>query len=367
MGSWKRQLLRWYIPIKNYMSRRRFQLALFLGRNVQASLIIVTYRGYASPTKIFLQGRVLKDRFIQHLATDTVWRNIINTFKRVKSYEIQDAIINIPIGKESFELHSDIEGYFKLDQELSLPLNPPQGNWFKTTCKLNYAKKSVRDLSFEVEIMIPFQPSLGIISDIDDTVIKTDATSLFKWKTIYLYLIKNASTRKAFKEVSSFYRALEKGLTPKTVNPFFYVSNSPWNFYDLLVDFLEINNLPKGPILQRDFGFLYEDRPKHHKGHKHVAINRILETYPNLPFVLIGDSGEKDTDIYLDITREFPGRIKAIFIRDVKSSKRAKRIKRMIERAEGVDIFLIHNYTEAARLAAGIGLLNLSYFDKLSS
>ena len=366
MGSWKRQFLRWFAPIKRNISQKRFQLATFLGRNIHAPIIIVTYRGYASSNRIFLQGRVLKDRFIQHLATDTVWRNIINTFKRVRSYEIQDAIINIPIGEESFKLYSDVEGYFKLDRELNHPLTPPKGNWLRSTCKLNYAKKRIKDLTFETEILFPTNASFGIISDVDDTVIKTDATSLFKWKTIYLYLIKNATTRKAFKEVSNFYRALEKGTTPETTNPFFYVSNSPWNFYDLLIDFLEINNLPKGPVLQRDFGFVYENRPKGYKGHKYVTIRHILKTYPDLPFVLIGDSGEKDAAIYLDITREFPGRIKAIFIRDVNSQKRTRRIRKLIARAEGIKIFLVPNYVQAARLAAEMDLLDLSYFENLA-
>ena len=350
MSSWKQKFLENVRLGKRFISRKRYQLALHLGLNIHAPLTIATYRGYASSQRVFLKGRVLKDRFIRHEATDSVWRNIRNTFKRVRSREVQNARIKVVVGNTAFTLHSDLEGYFKLDQPLSLPA-APEDQWITATCFLEFAKNRVQHAEFQAEVLFPNQASLGIISDIDDTVLQTDVTSLFKWKAGYLTLMKNATTRRAFSEVSAFYQALESGGAPGHKNPFFYVSNSPWNLYDMLVDFLEINELPKGPVLLRDFGIPYEDRPSNYKGHKHTSIDRILQTYPDLPFILIGDSGEKDADIYLDITREFPGRIKAIFIRDVRSAKRARRIKRLIRQSEDTSIFLIKNYGEAARLA----------------
>ena len=237
------------------------------------------------------------------------------------------------------------------------PPYQPESNGWKWKCKLEFAKNQIHDSQFQAEVLLPSQARLGIISDIDDTVLQTDVTSFFKWRAVYLTLMKNASTRRAFSEVSAFYQALERSRTPQAKNPFFYVSNSPWNLYDMLVDFLEINQLPKGPVLLRDFGVPYEDRPRNYKGHKHTSIDRILQTYPDLSFILIGDSGEKDADIYLDITREFPGRIKAIFIRDVQSNKRARRIKRLIDKSENTSIFLIKNYAEATEIAAREGFL----------
>ena len=92
----------------------------------------------------------------------------------------------------------------------------------------------------------------------------------------------NARTRKPFPGVAAFYRALHAG-----VNPFFYISKSPWNLYAPLVEYLEVQGLPLGPLLLRDFGL----RPE--KEHKRKAIEEILATYPKLKFILSGDSGEK--------------------------------------------------------------------------
>ena len=70
------------------------------------------------------------------------------------------------------------------------------------------------------------------------------------------------------------------------MNPFFYTSKSPWNLYAPLVEYLEVQQLPLGPLLLRDFGL----RPE--KERKRKAIEEILATYPKLKFILSGDSGE---------------------------------------------------------------------------
>ena len=88
----------------------------------------------------------------------------------------------------------------------------------------------------------------GIISDIDDTVIRTDATSLLG--TFRSTMLANARTRLPFPGVAALYRALHGAGT----NPLFYVSSSPWNIYDMLSDVLAIRGIPAGPLLLRNWG-----------------------------------------------------------------------------------------------------------------
>ena len=95
------------------------------------------------------------------------------------------------------------------------------------------------------------QAQFGVISDIDDTVVHSNVTS--KLRMILTVALSNARTRKPFKGVAAFYRALHAG-----VNPVFYVSKSPWNLYAPLVEYLEVQGLPLGPLLLRDFGFRTE-------------------------------------------------------------------------------------------------------------
>ena len=68
-----------------------------------------------------------------------------------------------------------------------------------------------------------------------------------------LTLLHNAHTRLPFEGVAGFYQALQRGRDGEAYNPVFYVSNSPWNLYDLLEDFLDVHGIPRGPLLLRDW------------------------------------------------------------------------------------------------------------------
>ena len=156
----------------------------------------------------------------------------------------------------------------------------------------------------------------GVISDIDDTIVETGATNFLKhWRTV---VANSARSRTAFPGVSHLYRALTKGAGGPETNPIFYVSSSPWNLYDLFESFLALRKIPHGPMFLKDFGL---DRDKWltggHDGHKLRMIERIMDAHPELSFVLIGDSGQRDAAIYAEAARRHEGRVLAVHIRDV--------------------------------------------------
>ena len=158
----------------------------------------------------------------------------------------------------------------------------------------------------------PATAKFGVISDIDDTVVLSNVIN--KSKLLLTVALLNERTRVPFEGVASFYRALQEGVSGSENNPIFYVSKSPWNLYTLLVEFFGIHGIPKGPLFLRDVA-INQPSPKDH--HKMSRIESILNTYPDLPFVLIGDSGEQDPEIYRDLVKAFPDRIRAIYIRSV--------------------------------------------------
>jgi phosphatidate phosphatase APP1 len=164
-------------------------------------------------------------------------------------------------------------------------------------------------------LAVPTTAKFGIISDLDDTVISTQVTS--KLKMFINTALLNEYTRTPFKGVAAFYKALQKGVSGGENNPIFYVSSSPWNLYPLLSEFLRINRIPLGPLFLKDFGNQTIFDSSNHAGHKIENIERILRVYPHLPFVLIGDSGEKDPEIYAEIVRKYPNSIRVIYIRNV--------------------------------------------------
>ena len=118
----------------------------------------------------------------------------------------------------------------------------------------------------------------------------------------------SALTRVPFAGAPELYRDLADG-----GNPFFYVSSSPWNLHSFLSAFLDHRDFPRGPILLRDLIGTRAGRAR-----KHERIEEILALHPQLRFVLIGDSGERDPQIYADIVRDHPGRVLAVYIREVR-------------------------------------------------
>lgn len=366
MSSFSRKLLYYLRRFGRGWRRQRMRWGLV--RHLPVN--VAAYRGFANTGSIYLTGRLLRGAAIISEWGDGPWRNLVNNLRRFNSREVNQAEIEVEFEGRTFHLTTDAEGYFRIDQPLEPPLGKVQDHspfWHTAFIRVNKVPDEPLTLTASADVLIPLRACLGIISDIDDTVLKTDVTGLLKLRTIYLTLLKNAGSRLAFRQVSAFYRSLQAGPDAVHNNPFFYVSNSPWNLYDLLADFLDLNELPRGPILLRDFGLPYEDRPANYPGHKHAITRRIIQTYPELPFVLIGDSGEKDTDIYLSIAREFPGRISAIYIRDVLSPQRARRVSKLIEKEARVPCLLIRHYDEAARHAADLRLCSLPVFEQLAA
>ena len=129
--------------------------------------------------------------------------------------------------------------------------------------------------------------------------------------------------------------------------------------YDLLIDFLDVNDIPEGPLLLRDFGLDANKESADHMGHKFKEIKNILMAYPHLNFVLIGDSGQEDPKIYREIVKKFPGRVLAIYIRDVQLADREK-IAIDISRElvdDKVEMIVVDNTVEAAEHAARMGFI----------
>lgn len=353
MPSWTDKITSLPKAVKDSFDDLRRELRI--RRRARKNLIVQPYLGYGRKDYLYAKGRVLEDKRILSELTDSRIRNLINSYKRFETNEIRFARLQAEYYSHEFELIADKEGYYRIDQEFSEPVQVREAGWQTIDYKLldvpqeGYLFEKYTKVRASGQALIP-QPTakFGVISDIDDTVLQTHVTSFFKAKMLYASLFKNAYTRLPFRGAAEFYRALQLGGSGQEGNPFFYVSNSPWNIYDLLISFMEVHNLPKGPILLRDIELTPIPEPEGYRGHKHEEVAKIIQTYPHLPFILIGDSGESDADIYLAIAAEFPKQILAIYIRDVQHRKRAERIKTLIEATTDIDMRLVNDSREAA-------------------
>ena len=127
--------------------------------------------------------------------------------------------------------------------------------------------------------------------------------------------------------------------------------------YRYLEFFLNNNNFPKGPILLRDFGSFLNRKDRSEKPQKQKEIINILNTYTDLKLILIGDSGEHDADIYLEIAEAYPDRILAIYLRSVKHKKKMLRVKGMYENYKTTPALLVESSKQAMEHARENGFI----------
>ncbi len=155
---------------------------------------------------------------------------------------------------------------------------------------------------------------ISVISDIDDTIKISQVTERKRLieNTFYLDF-------KAVPGMANFYQNLaNQGAS------FHFVSSSPWQLYPDLAQFSQAAGFPPASFHLKDFRF--KDRTffnlfKDGTATKPQVITRIIEQYPQRQFILVGDNGEQDPEVYSQIQQQHPGQIRRILIRNVKQEQ----------------------------------------------
>lgn len=313
--AWRERLLEAGERLEDRLDRLRRAVRTGLGRS--GPVTILPYLGHGDVSRLRLKGRVLESRGLgQPRPGSGTWGNMVATLHRFASAEMPGARVRASFAACETEVVADEEGYFDAAFDGLDLASSGHVRWREVGLEL-IEPATARPASVTGRVLIPPRAArLGVISDIDDTVIKTGTTAL--WRNLRTTLLGSAETRIPFRGLAPFYRALERGSDTAPVNPVFYVSSSPWNLYDLLQRFMALHGIPPGPLFLRDFGL---DRTRlvagSHRAHKLAAIERLLAFYPALGFILVGDSGQHDAAIYAEIVRRHPGRVAAVYIRDV--------------------------------------------------
>jgi phosphatidate phosphatase APP1 len=256
---------------------------------------------------------------------------------------------------------ADAEGYF--DGWLEGP--PPLGSagWQPVSATVT---EPAGVTAAGLALVPPSSARLSIISDLDDTVIRTGVGNLFRLAASTL--LANARTRLPFPGVAEFYRALSDGAEGGEINPISYVSSGPWHLHEVVVEFLEARGIPVGPVQLRDWG---ADRERVFGGghllHKLAAIDRVAAAWPHLPMILVGDSGQHDPEVYVEAAKRYPGRVRAIYIRDVSGPERGAAVLQLCEaaRAMEVDMLLAPDTASVARHAESKGWISGEQLDEV--
>ncbi|SKB75182.1 Uncharacterized conserved protein [Salegentibacter holothuriorum] len=317
-------------------------------------ILITAYRSYGTHSRLYIKGRVLDNEPLKITQDANIFKTIKTTYKQFDTFEIPEAQIDLSLpGKVHTSTETNAEGFFLFEDDIkeNLAEYADEEGWldYKLYYKGPMGKKTeLLEDPFTGSFLIPHpEAEYGVISDIDDTILQTGVTSFLKLRLLKNSLLTNAYDRIPLKGAAEFYQKLHEGRDGTPNNPIFYLSNSPWNLYEYLKLFLDHNAFPKGPILLRKFRTPFDGSIKPEKPHKQKEITNILQTYPAMNFILIGDSGEHDASIYTEIAAQYPERILAIYLRSVKHKKQMNRVRSIVDNFETTPVLMVESSQEA--------------------
>ncbi|MCI4443828.1 MAG: App1 family protein [Lentimicrobium sp.] len=318
--------------------------------------ILKLYRGYANDEELIVMGHVFKPTKTKDYAFEK--KKIKNATSIIRLFRLKThANADVYLEHNNTTIHTKtlIDGYFKF----CIPVDPNAGHgWIDYEVSIFHGDtKIIAKESF----IRPKKENLGIISDIDDTFLVSYTENPLK--KLYHLLFRNVNSRKVFDDVVSHYQALSSSgrNNEDEVNAFFYVSSSEWNLYRFIIKFTEIHKLPKAVLLLKDIkssltDFLWTGRGSHN--HKFEKIKHILEFYPNLKYVLLGDDSQHDPFLYEAICKIFPVTVKAVYIRK-KGTQEKEKVSIALKNLEslGVSVCYFTHSSEAILHSKKIGLI----------
>lgn len=326
-------------------------------------LQIIAFQTYGTSNHIYLRGRALEDENID-LEQKGGFKLLFNAWKRFESDEIKNTKIRVKLGDDKyFYTKTNQDGYFIIDEKVEDITNYVNEEGWVTLEFAYQEEHHSRTIQlqnrFHGDMLVPSaKASFGVISDIDDTILYTGLVSILKWRVLINTLLTSAGKRIPLEGAPEFYHLLHRGCTGAEANPIFYVSHSPWNLYRYLEYFLTKNNFPKGPIILRSFPKLFYKKSKDEKPRKQKEIINLLKTYPNLTFILIGDIGQHDPYIYLEIAEQFPNRVKAIYLRSVNHKKKMARVRQLFKDFNSIPVLLVEDNLQVLEHAKSHGFIS---------
>jgi phosphatidate phosphatase APP1 len=156
----------------------------------------------------------------------------------------------------------------------------------------------------------------GLVSDIDDTVMVTALPRPFlaAWNTFVL----DEHARRPVPGMSVFYERL---LRSQPGAPVIYLSTGAWNVAPTLTRFLGRNLYPAGTLLLTDWGPTHDRWFRSGPAHQRAALRRLAEEFPQIDWVLVGDDGQHDEQLYDEFLTDHPENVAAVAIRQLTASE----------------------------------------------
>lgn len=345
------------VGIESSLTKRRRENKMKSG--AFRGMHVVVYRGFVAEGVAKVRVRVIETPELPGDSRIPYWDIAQANLRRHAALAIVGVEVELRIGKHSAKEVTDDHGF----ANFSLPVPNLRVGWHDahalTTPIGDGESASGTGRVIKPSLKAPFLA----ISDIDDTILLTGLTEGVTM--VARTLLREANQRRAIPGMASLYRGLARGVANRAGNrkpepTFFYVSTGSWSFYPLLQQFVQLRAFPQGPMFLTDWGPTERYLRRSGAEHKRTAIRRLFEAYPDMQFVLIGDSGQRDPLTYEEMAREFPGRVKLIIIRQVGADDDERntelREQATALRGEGIPLHLVPDASRAAELAHALDL-----------
>jgi len=313
------------------------------------SLTVVPYVGHGTAARAKVRARVVLRR--QDARRSGPLAVLLTNLAHYLTTEVAGEPVTVEMAGHAVRVAADGEGY--ADATLEPPGLSP--GWHPVTFRLDGQARGVEG---RVLVVDP-AARIGVVSDIDDTIIQTGLTRLVEAVRTTLFVTEEA--RVPIAGAAELYRALVAGDGGRA--PVFYVSTGAWNLHAVLERFLARHNFPTGPLLMTDWGpggsWLFREGSMLFKSR---VITALIDEHPQLRWVLVGDSGQHDPEAYAAVIRARPGRVHAAYIREVppRLPARTARVHELAAEAGmlGVPMLLLRDSIVAAEHACTLGLLD---------
>ncbi|GAA0554030.1 DUF2183 domain-containing protein [Paractinoplanes ferrugineus] len=258
--------------------------------------VITAYTGYGGPGWARVMARVVLTRGSharKRLEKVRGWRSFMSS-------PVSNAVVRIQIGETVTETRTDRSGY--VDCRVKGDLAP---GW----AKAQLSTDGGATVEAPVRVVDP-DCKFGLISDIDDTVMVTALPRplLAAWNTFVL----DEHARMAVPGMAVLYERL---VTANAGAPVFYLSTGAWNVAPALTRFLGRHLYPAGPLLLTDWGPTADRWFRSGQEHKRNTLRRLAQEFPNIRWLLIGDDGQHDQELYSEFAQTHPESVAAVAIR----------------------------------------------------
>jgi phosphatidate phosphatase APP1 len=267
---------------------------------------VVPFSGYGGDGWIRVLGRVLLVRPVRVGAAEKSRARSVRGWRSFTSVPAGEVAVTVTAGGEDYEVRADRGGVIDTRLELTLP-----AGWNTIAMRAEGSGTATAPV-FVVDAKARF----GIVSDIDDTVMVTALPRplLAAWNTFVL----DEHARRPVAGMAVLYERLVRS---HPGSPVIYLSTGAWNVAPTLTRFLSRNLYPAGALLLTDWGPTHDRLFRSGRQHKHDNLARLAAEFPKLKWLLIGDDGQHDEELYGEFARAHPQNVAAVCIRELSPSE----------------------------------------------